>query len=110
MSTLTDVSTEPTLYMNGDYLPLSAARISTLDQGFLLSDGIFDVVSAWQGVIFKLEEHLDRFFDSVRAARLVTRLTRKYKKYKWGVGSNWSSRKWSWRHEIMDASSGSACG
>ena len=34
----------------------------------------------------------------------------KYKKYKWGVGSNWSSRKWSWKHEIMDAGSGSACG
>ena len=35
---------------------------------------------------------------------------RKYKKYKWGVVSNWSSRRWSWRHEIMDAGSESACG
>jgi len=34
----------------------------------------------------------------------------KYRKYKWGVESSWSSRKWSWRHEIMDASSESACG
>ena len=37
-------------------------------------------------------------------------LLRKYKKYKWGVGSNWSFRKRSWRQEIMDAGSGSACG
>ena len=73
---MTTSPAEPILYMNGEYLPLSASRISPLDQGFLLGDGIFDVVSAWQGVIFKLEEHLDRFFDSVRAARLETRLTR----------------------------------
>jgi len=61
---------EPILYINGDYLPLSAAHISPLDQGFLLGDGVFDVVSAWKGVIFKLDEHLDRFFDSMRAACL----------------------------------------
>ena len=52
---------EPILYVNGEFLPLSAARVSPLDQGFLLGDGIFDVVSAWRGKIFKLEEHLDRF-------------------------------------------------
>ena len=45
-------SAEPILYMNGEYLPLSASRISPLDQGFLLGDGIFDVVSAWQGRYF----------------------------------------------------------
>jgi branched-chain amino acid aminotransferase len=61
---------EPILYVNGDYLPLSTAAISPVDQGFLLGDGIFDVVSAWKGVIFKLDEHLDRFFDSMAAACL----------------------------------------
>lgn len=61
---------EPIIYINGDYLPLSQARVSPVDQGFLLGDGIFDVVSAWKGKIFKLEAHLDRFFDSIQAARL----------------------------------------
>ena len=70
------MSDEPILYVNGDYVPLQEARVSPLDQGFLLGDGIFDVVSSWQGVIFKLDRHLDRFFDSLRAARLETRLTR----------------------------------
>ncbi len=67
---------EPILYVSGEFLPLSAARVSPLDQGFLLGDGIFDVVSAWKGKIFKLEEHLDRFFDSIRAARLETQLSK----------------------------------
>ncbi len=66
---------EPVLYINGEYTPLSQANISVLDQGFLLGDGVFDVVSAWQGRIFKLDEHLDRFFQSLRAARLTTALT-----------------------------------
>lgn len=64
------MSDDPILYVNGDYVPLSAAAISPLDQGFLLGDGVFDVVSAWKGVIFKLDEHIDRFFDSMLAACL----------------------------------------
>jgi branched-chain amino acid aminotransferase len=67
---------EPILYVNGRYRPLSQACVSVLDQGFLLGDGVFDVVSAWKGVVFKLEQHLDRFFDSLQAARLHTPLTR----------------------------------
>ena len=62
--------TEPILYVNGEYLPLSQAAISPLDQGFLLGDGVFDVVSAWKGQIFKLDEHLNRFYDSMNAACL----------------------------------------
>ena len=67
---------DPLLYINGDFKPLSQANISVLDQGFLLGDGVFDVVSAWKGNIFKLDEHLDRFFQSLQAARLTTPMTR----------------------------------
>jgi len=67
---------EPIIYIDGNFEPLSVARISPLDQGFLLGDGIFDVVSAWDSKIFLLDAHLDRFFDSMRAARLETRLSR----------------------------------
>ena len=66
---------EPTVYLNGDYLPASRAGISVFDQGFLLGDGVFDVVSAWQSNIFKLQQHVARFFDSLQAAHLQTRLT-----------------------------------
>ena len=72
----TGMTHEPLVYINGEYKPLSQANISVLDQGFLLGDGVFDVVSAWQGTIFKLDEHLDRFFQSLQAARLTTTLTR----------------------------------
>lgn len=64
------------LYINGEFTPLSQATIPVLDQGFLLGDGVFDVVSAWQGTLFKLDEHINRFFQSMQAARLTTPMTR----------------------------------
>ncbi len=67
---------QPILFINGAYKPLSEATISVLDQGFLLGDGVFDVVSAWKGVIFKLDQHIERFFDSLQATRLITPMTR----------------------------------
>ena len=70
------MANQPILFINGEYKPLSEATISVLDQGFLLGDGVFDVVSAWKGMIFKLDQHLDRFFDSLRATRLQTPMSR----------------------------------
>ena len=65
---------EPIVYVNGEYVALSDAKISILDQGFLLGDGVFDVVSAWKGVVFKLDEHVERLFLSLRAAGLRSTL------------------------------------
>ena len=64
------MATEPTLYINGAFTPLSEAHISVLDQGFLLGDGVFDVVSAWKGSLFRLDDHLDRLDQSLQATRL----------------------------------------
>lgn len=67
---------EPIVYLNGEFLPTSRAGISVFDQGFLLGDGVFDVVSAWKGSIYRLDDHIERFFDSLQAAALRTRLSR----------------------------------
>ena len=58
---------EAILYMNGVFKPLSEAHVSVLDQGFLLGDGVFDVVSAWRGTLFRLDDHLDALRDVERA-------------------------------------------
>ncbi len=68
--------TEPVLYVNGEYRPLSQAHVSVLDQGFLLGDGVFDVVSAWKGFVFKLDQHVDRFFQSLKATAIRPALTK----------------------------------
>lgn len=67
---------EPILYVDGEYRPLSQAHVSVLDQGFLLGDGVFDVVSAWKGWVFKLDEHVERFHQSLRATAIRPALGR----------------------------------
>ncbi|HSI61211.1 MAG TPA: aminotransferase class IV [Ideonella sp.] len=57
-------------FADGDYVPLSEARISLFDWGFTRSDATYDVASVWQGAFFRLEDHLDRFFDSLAKLRL----------------------------------------
>ena len=73
---MAEPSNEPIVYLNGEFVPLGEARISVLDQGFLLGDGVFDVVSAWRGSIFKLDWHIERCFYSLRETRLETAMTR----------------------------------
>ena len=52
-------------YMDGTYVPISEAKISVLDWGFLRSDATYDVVHVWQGRFFRLDHHIDRFLASI---------------------------------------------
>ncbi|OSI76123.1 branched-chain amino acid transferase [Bradyrhizobium canariense] len=52
-------------FMDGQYLPMSEAKISVLDWGLLHSDATYDTVHVWNGRFFRLELHLDRFFAGI---------------------------------------------
>ena len=58
------------VYVNGEFVPASEAKISVFDAGFISGHMIFDALSAWQGWIFKLDTHIDRFYRSAHAVRL----------------------------------------
>ena len=49
-------------FMDGQYLPISEAKISVLDNGFLHSDATYDVAHVWKGAFFRLDDHLERVF------------------------------------------------
>lgn len=57
-------------FCEGRYVPLADAKISLFDWGFTRSDATYDVVSAWHGAFFRLDDHLDRFFASLDKLRL----------------------------------------
>lgn len=57
-------------FMRGHYLPISEAKISVLDNGFLHSDATYDVVHVWDGAFFRLDDHLDRFFAGFETLRM----------------------------------------
>ena len=53
------------VYLNGEYLPLAEAKVSVLDRGFTFGDGVYEVIPVFSGNILRLEEHLDRLYDSL---------------------------------------------
>jgi branched-chain amino acid aminotransferase len=57
-------------FVDGAYGPMSTAKISVLDWGFLRSDATYDVVHVWQRRFFRLDRHLDRFLASVEKLRM----------------------------------------
>jgi D-alanine transaminase len=58
------------VYLNGEFLPLADARISVLDRGFLFGDGVYEVIPAYAGHLFRLSQHLQRLDNSLRAIRM----------------------------------------
>ena len=51
------------------YWPIAEAKIPILDWGFLRSDANQDTVSVWNGMFFRLEDHLDRFLKNNKKLR-----------------------------------------
>lgn len=64
------------VYINGSFVPEEQAVISVFDHGFLYGDGVFEGIRAYEGKIFKLEEHVDRLFDSAKAMMLDITITK----------------------------------
>ena len=62
--------TQRVAYVNGEILPESDAKISIHDRGFLQGYSVFDTTRTFGHRIFKLDEHLDRFFKSLKYARI----------------------------------------
>jgi len=58
------------VYLNGEYLPLSEAKISVLDRGFLFGDGVYEVIPSYSGQLFRMQDHLDRLQASLSKIRL----------------------------------------
>jgi len=62
--------TKGTAHINGEFIPISEAKISILDWGFLHSDATYDVVHVWNGKFFRLDDHLNRYFSGMERLHL----------------------------------------
>jgi branched-chain amino acid aminotransferase len=58
------------VYVDGEYYPKSQAKISVYDHGLLYGDGVFEGIRAYNGVVFKLKEHVDRLYRSAHTIML----------------------------------------
>ena len=67
---------EPLVYLNGDFVPKSEAKISVFDHGLLYGDGVFEGIRAFDGHVFKLKEHVDRLYQSAACIELEIPMNR----------------------------------
>jgi len=58
------------IFLNGDIVEETSARLSVNERGFLLGDGLFETMRAYGGKVFRLRAHLDRLRASARFLRL----------------------------------------
>jgi branched-chain amino acid aminotransferase len=82
-STIRNVNTEGKpmpkelqIYMDGVYYPKSQAKVSVYDHGLLYGDGVFEGIRAYNGIVFKLKEHIARLYRSAHALMLQIPLTK----------------------------------
>jgi D-alanine transaminase len=61
-------------YLNGTYSPLCDAKVSVLDRGFIFGDGVYEVLPAYNGKIFRFEQHMARLDRSLRELRIANPL------------------------------------
>lgn len=73
------VTGNPTVYLNGEWLALSEAKVSVLDRGFIFGDGIYEVVPAYGKKPFRLDSHLRRLQRSLAAIKIQS----PYSEEKW---------------------------
>ena len=55
------------IYVDGKFYAEGEAKVSVFDHGLLYGDGIFEGIRFYNGRVFRLEEHLDRLWDSARS-------------------------------------------
>ncbi len=63
-------------YLNGEYSSLRDAKVPVLDRGFIFGDGIYEVVPAYGGKLFRFDEHLARLNRSLTKLRIENPHTR----------------------------------
>jgi len=63
------------VYVDGKIVSKEDARISVFDHGFLYGDGIFEGIRVYEGNIFRLEQHIDRLYESAQTIMLEIPMT-----------------------------------
>ena len=58
-------------YLNGEYGSLRDAKVSVLDRGFIFGDGIYEVVPAYAGKLFRFDEHMARLSRNLSKLRIA---------------------------------------
>lgn len=64
------------IYFNGEFVDEEEAKVSVFDHGVLYGDGIFEGIRAYNGRVFRLDEHIDRLYESAKSILLDIGMTK----------------------------------
>ena len=65
------------IYIDGNFYPKDEAKISVYDHGLLYGDGVYEAIRAYDGLVFKLNEHIHRLYESAKSIKIEIPLTKK---------------------------------
>lgn len=66
---------ESLCYLNGVYTRVCDAKVSVLDRGFIFGDGVYEVLPAYEGRIFRFDQHMARLERSLAELRIPNPLS-----------------------------------
>ena len=64
------------IYLNGTFVEQGEAVVSVFDHGLLYGDGVFEGIRSYDGLIFKLDEHINRLFESAHTIMLTVPMSK----------------------------------
>jgi branched-chain amino acid aminotransferase len=64
------------IFINGKLVDKEQATVSVYDHGLLYGDGVFEGIRSYAGKVFRMQEHLDRLWDSAKAIWLTIPMTK----------------------------------
>lgn len=67
---------EELVYIDGEFVPKSAAKISVFDHGLLYGDGIFEGIRVYCGKVFLMDEHVDRLYEGAHCLMIKIPLSK----------------------------------
>ncbi|MEL6889421.1 MAG: aminotransferase class IV, partial [Pseudomonadota bacterium] len=65
-----------TVYVNGEYLPETEAKVSIFDRGFLMADGVYEVTSVLGGKLVDFDGHAVRLERSLKELDMATPISK----------------------------------
>ncbi len=68
---------ELVVYIDGKFYPKSQAKVSVYDHGLLYGDGVFEGIRAYDNIVFKLKEHIERLYTCASSIMLKVPITQR---------------------------------
>ncbi len=65
------------IYLNGKFVAKEDAKVSVFDHGLLYGDGAFEGIRSYGSLVFKLDEHIERLYETAEAIEIAIPLSKK---------------------------------